>query len=65
MVRKQALDGWAGTSVQRAAAIRGWYAAVLRRFRVADEKVSFSVFLPLYLLAPAKEKEKAALPRSC
>jgi hypothetical protein len=59
------LDGWAGTSVQRPAAIRGWHAAVARRFRVADEKVGFFGFLPLYLLAPAKEKAKAALPQSC
>lgn len=45
-------------AVQRAAAIRGWYAAVVRRFRVADEKVGFLVFFRSICLRRQKKRQK-------
>ena len=40
------------------------YAAVVRRFRVADENVGLIGFIRFYLLAPDKEKGKVLL-QSC
>jgi hypothetical protein len=57
------LDGWAGTSVQRAAAIRG-YGPMPPSCGASASGLIFG-FIQLYLLAPDKEKGKALSLQSC